>query len=272
MRKLKSKHCNICYSDSPKFPSPITSKCTHSVLACTSCFEKHIESQIEKGILQNIKCLQCDEILDYHDIKRIVNNELFQRYDVALLRHTLRQMKDFRWCKRTNCGWGQIHNGGDDAPIVTCKACGAKSCFTHDVPWHEDSSCSKFAEQLLRDTAANQAYYDRHTKNCPKCKMPIEKNDGCEHMTCFCGYEFCWLCLADYNLIRNEGNHRHERTCQHHHDNLSSIDPYDGMVPNDFRAYVLPSFSSSEAPERSSENDEIVNVAERLRVQMISGR
>lgn len=79
MRRLRSKPCNICYSDSPKFPSSITSKCTHSALACTRCFERHIDSQIEKGILQNIECLQCDKILDYYDIKRIVNNELFQR-------------------------------------------------------------------------------------------------------------------------------------------------------------------------------------------------
>lgn len=42
-----------------------------------------------------------------------------------------------------------------------------------------------------------------NTKQCPKCRRPIEKNGGCMHMTCQkasggCGYEFCWLCRGDW--------------------------------------------------------------------------
>jgi hypothetical protein len=33
------------------------------------------------------------------------------------------------------------------------------------------------------------------TRTCPKCHIKIQKNGGCNHMTCVqCGTEFCWVC------------------------------------------------------------------------------
>jgi hypothetical protein len=44
---------------------------------------------------------------------------------------------------------------------------------------------------------AHELWLKANTKPCPNCKSPVEKNDGCNHMTCgnrHCRHDWCWIC------------------------------------------------------------------------------
>jgi len=78
--------------------------------------------------------------------------------------------------------------------FVSCIENKHKFCFNCLKDWHENEECKIEKEQSF------EKWKDpSKVKRCPRCKYFIEKNEGCNHITCFnCKYEFCWLCLGKY--------------------------------------------------------------------------
>ncbi|KAJ4490967.1 RING-5 domain-containing protein [Lentinula aciculospora] len=49
------------------------------------------------------------------------------------------------------------------------------------------------------DDSETANWIKSNTKECSKCQSTIEKNGGCNHMTCKkCKYEFCWVCMGPW--------------------------------------------------------------------------
>lgn len=99
---------------------------------------------------------------------------------------------------------------------VTCTCCSSKYCFLCLLPYHAPNSCQVIKKWLSKcqDDSETRNYLLVHTQDCPKCKVCIEKNGGCSHMTCNrCKHEFCWVCSNDwkshgasYDCNRYKGN------------------------------------------------------------------
>ena len=161
------------------------------------------------------------------------------RYEQACIKATLAADPDFRHCFSSTCESGQLHPGGEDEPIFRCQECGHKHCVVCQANWHEDQTCEEFqaSRQREREEEDEQSKDEvsKISKPCPECNVPIQKNYGCDHMTCRyspflthtnmmlthisgsrCHYQFCWVCLADYMTIYQQGNHRHIESCRHY--------------------------------------------------------
>ncbi|CAF0851162.1 unnamed protein product [Brachionus calyciflorus] len=102
------------------------------------------------------------------------------------------------------------------AKRVVCTTCETQFCFLCSTPYHAPNNCSTIRKWNLKcqDDSETRNYLLVHTQDCPKCKVCIEKNGGCSHMTCNrCKHEFCWVCGNDwkthgptYDCNRYKGN------------------------------------------------------------------
>lgn len=91
-----------------------------------------------------------------------------------------------------NVPMGQLNDGGTVGNIVTCLPCHQKTCFIHKTAWHMDLTCDQYELTMDPKAQASLKWITQNMKQCPKCHYRIEKNAGCDHMTCIqCQYEFC---------------------------------------------------------------------------------
>jgi hypothetical protein len=136
----------------------------------------------------------------------------FDRYDQKSLLAAFRDMPNFIMCLGPRCDSGQIHETGDDQPIMTCTTCHFKTCFTHKMPWHSGQTCAEYdayRQERMDQEAASEKLIASTTKKCPnpRCGHGIEKSGGCDHMTCKLLIEpsKCNTMLIRLNQVSNAG-------------------------------------------------------------------
>ncbi|KAL4279270.1 hypothetical protein GQ457_03G000890 [Hibiscus cannabinus] len=61
---------------------------------------------------------------------------------------------------------------------------------------HSPCSCMMWElwAKKCQDSSETVNWITVYTKPCPKCHKPVEKNGGCNLVSCICGQAFCWLC------------------------------------------------------------------------------
>ncbi|TID30603.1 hypothetical protein CANINC_000758 [Pichia inconspicua] len=85
-------------------------------------------------------------------------------------------------------------------PMVRC-ANQHKFCFGCNEASHSPCPCIAVKKWLKKceDDSETLNWLESNTKDCPKCSALIEKNGGCNHMTCRkCHWQFCWVCMGDW--------------------------------------------------------------------------
>ncbi|KAK3941518.1 hypothetical protein QBC46DRAFT_258409 [Diplogelasinospora grovesii] len=228
--------CSVCIDDKKisELPVKITEACKHQATICKDCLKQWLQSSLESGGgWDRLKCPDCPELLKYADVKRYASRQTFDRYDVLATRAALKDIPRFRWCLAPECESGQIHD--DKCPKFKCAECRATSCVTHDVLWHKGETCEEYDKrnkQKRKDEKASEETIQKTSKKCPKCTKDVHKWTGCNHITCVCGHEWCYMCFAAFQ--RNQHGFlycRHNTGCTERDPFIDLIDPPNGGGP-----------------------------------------
>ena len=114
-----------------------------------------------------------------------------------------------RLCPSEKCEQGILELNSDGEPI-TCNKCQNTFCSKCFFVVHE-GDCDKNELEFFENNL--------HYRQCSNCKNVIEKNQGCNHITCRCGHQFCYICgelwndnghLCPNNGQNGEGNNQQQ--------------------------------------------------------------
>lgn len=177
--------------------------------------------RLETTLQAEFQCPEahCTKMLSYEGVQRILefgnDRALFEKYDHRLTLQLLEQTAEFVWCAYPDCKSGQFHDTSNSARRrLVCVTCDRQTCSFHRIIWHTGLTCEQYDREQANNNAAKR-WIGINTKQCPRCHRNIQKNGGCNQMTCKCRHQFCWECLVDYKLIVQEGLHLHQSTCSH---------------------------------------------------------
>ncbi|GAB4855894.1 Probable E3 ubiquitin-protein ligase ari8 [Ancistrocladus abbreviatus] len=194
--------CGICFETLPSDEMNAVS-CGHPF--CNSCWAGYVSIAINDGPgCLMLRCPEpsCSAALGQDMIDAVTSEEDKEKYGRYFLRSYIEDNRKAKWCPAPGCDYAVEYVVGSGGYDVTCR-CSYSFCWNCTEDSHRPVDCDTVVKWILKNSteSENMNWLLVNSKPCPKCKRPIEKNQGCMHMTCTppCKFEFCWLCLGAWS-------------------------------------------------------------------------
>lgn len=101
------------------------------------------------------------------------------------------------YCPNKRCSTFIGRRPSSDSTTLSCPECSTDICSRCKTKAHPNESCDDNESRGVRALAKEKGW-----KTCPKCKMIVEREDGCSHMTCRCRQNFCYGCGEKWRACR----------------------------------------------------------------------
>ena len=176
-----------------------------------SCFIDYIEEELNNNRFP-IKCPFCQNEKSHEINYKLVHDNLIindkdklaKKLDNISLNFLSENNPDeVSFCPTPGCSYMCFFDKNEFH--LNCPLCKKSYCLQCKAEWHTDLTCQEYQfnkkheenmseEEKLNEKKFKEYIKGNRCKQCPKCKRWVEKNKGCDHITCPCGTHFCYKC------------------------------------------------------------------------------
>lgn len=188
--------CPICYEKAKEYK---VLQCKDKF--CIDCLKDHIKTQVFPLKCPNPSCI---ETISPMMVKELMDEEFYKKYEERSLNNLIEKEPDiFSCCPTPGCGYIFVFDIQED-PHFRCEKCRKHYCLKCKCEYHKNLTCIQYTRNRVTnpDEIFIQFAMGKKFKQCPGCKRWIEKNEGCLHMKCLCGFDFCYECGRGMNACQ----------------------------------------------------------------------
>ncbi|CAL5088197.1 unnamed protein product [Urochloa decumbens] len=198
--------CGICMETLPILDLFHGMQCDHRF--CVECMATYIEGRVHAGEVPvpcpDLSCKAKDageedddngRRLSLHpeECKKSIDFAAFGSWGDRLTENAIPQSRR-AYCPNRRCGVMLEATGGKTPALAFCPACGHPMCATCGLDWSKDDSGQHDCTEGPSATLVKKLAEERRWKQCPMCKMVVERTYGCNVMRCRCQFVFCYAC------------------------------------------------------------------------------
>ncbi|KAK7941261.1 uncharacterized protein PG986_013648 [Apiospora aurea] len=156
---------------------------------CQDCFTRLITSACEHEQHWPPKC--CLNPIPEPTILTLTDEDLKQRYRTRAQEWNI-PVSERVYCHQPECSaWLRPAQIDRALNVARCPA-GHRTCTLCRAAHHGGGTCPQDTDVQRTTQLAEEAGW----KRCVGCRAYVEHSDACQHMTCRCGAQFCYVCGA----------------------------------------------------------------------------
>jgi hypothetical protein len=190
-----SNKCLACFS---QYSTEFAIECKCQI--CLDCFTEWIITNNKDTKYLNEEFYTCPNYnckkkIDKEWIIENIGSENINKLNEILFQKYLTTTSDVLKCPREGCNYAGIYN--KNCNDYECSECDYKWCNKTDY----NLLSSIFKKDIIKDFIVNDLsdfYVKMISRPCYHCGKYVSKTSGCDHITCVCKGEFCYMCLGNW--------------------------------------------------------------------------
>ncbi|KAJ5513555.1 hypothetical protein N7463_003107 [Penicillium fimorum] len=176
------RECVAC-SDSHPESNMIENSCSH--VYCQGCVIRLLQNSLADESLFPPRC--CRLPLPLGSARGIIDDALWERFEEKSIEHGDQSRT---YCSNPACS-RYILPTDVHGTIGTCRSCNQQTCTHCKRTTHQGECVDNRAEVL--ELARAEGW-----QRCSNCSHLVELHSGCNHITCRCQHEFCYVCAIPW--------------------------------------------------------------------------